>query len=67
MKKIKFYFKNDEVYAVIGYEGNGKYLGYAHIGQHTTISQGYIDESRKLNKNNKLVTPLYNELKQIGY
>ena len=67
MKTIKFYFKNDEVYAVISYEGNGIYLGYAHIGQHTSIHKEYIKESRRLNRNNRLVTPLYNELTQIGY
>lgn len=67
MKTIKFYFNNNEVYAVISYEGNGKYLGYAHLGQHTEIHKDYIKESRKLNKNNRLVIPLYNELKQIGY
>lgn len=67
MKKIKFYFKNDEVYAVIELQSNGFYLGYAHVGQHTTIHKDYIKESKKLNKNNRLVTPLYNELKQIGY
>jgi hypothetical protein len=69
MKKILFYSNSGEVFA-INYNvlpSNGLFLGYVKDGQHVEIHKDYIKESKKHNKNNKLILPLILELKTIGY
>ncbi len=67
---IQYYHhvKNGDIYAVFNYHEFSFYLEcYSIIGQHSEVDKGYINESKKLNKNNKLVQVLKAELKSIGY
>jgi len=67
---VQYYHHTEtgDIYAVINYRPFTLYLQcYAIIGQHSMIHKGYINESKKLNKNNKLVQALKAELKSIGY
>lgn len=66
---IKFYRHkdDDEIYAIIDLQKNGYFLGYAHLGQHTEISKGYIAESKRVTLTNDQVKELKKELETIGY
>ena len=67
---IQYYHhtKTGDIYAVFNYHEFSFYLEcYSIIGQHSEVHKGYINESKKLNKNNKLVQALKSELKSIGY
>jgi|Laugrespbdmm15sn_2_1035079.scaffolds.fasta_scaffold22527_3 hypothetical protein len=67
---IQYYhhIENDDIYAVLNYHEFSFYLDcYSVVGQHSEVHKGYINESKRLNKNNKLVQDLKSELKNIGY
>ena len=67
---IQYYhhIENDDIYAVFNYHEFSFYLDcYSVVGQHSEVQKKYINESKRLNKNNKLVQDLKSELKNIGY
>ena len=62
--KITFYYHeaNDDLYALIDSD-----TCYSAIGQHSSISKEYINESKKVTAHRQDVKALKKELISIGY
>jgi hypothetical protein len=67
---IQYYHhvKNGDIYAVFNYHEFRRYLEiYDLKGGFSEVHNNYMHNSKRLNKNNKLVQALRAELKSIGY
>jgi hypothetical protein len=56
-----------EVLAVFGKNEFGSLEGYAHLGQHCTLSQSFLAEKCKKIEDQEMYLDLYNELLSLGY
>jgi len=65
--RVRFTYdkKHKEVTAIL-YGKNGQLIGcYAHLGQHSTCTIGWVNEQKEATE--EQYTPLLQELKSLGY